>query len=153
MADKGSLMKLRLTQCKLIFTGENSKGTYTIYEVLACKEDGTVVEQKLRSFVELPVGPLVEVYVSRYESPKHGVSFTLAPKNGAPSQGQDLTHLKDEVETLRGVVDSLQERVGRLERGIHVQSGGEIQPLATTTQPLTQSTGSASSQFGDDPPF
>lgn len=111
--------KLTVTSCEPTYTGTNTKGEYTIYEVFAVDEAGAPVEAKLRSFEQLDLNALVEYGVTRYESEKHGVSYTLSkPRSGGGSGG-----LGKSVDELRVRVDShdetltwLRERIEKLEQ-------------------------------------
>ncbi len=113
MADKpkGTPMKLRITSCASVYQGINKRGDdYCIYELSAAKEDGTGVDQKLRSFEELPVGELLDLTVTPFHSEKHGTSFTLSRKNKPGGGGSSR-----KVEELTQFVQAIDERLKRLE--------------------------------------
>ena len=105
MADsKKPLPRRRLRVTKLEKVGEVKNGKNAgnpIYAVSAVKEDGSPVEQELRSFAELPIGEVVEYALSRYEHEKYGVTFTLyPPKESRGKLTERVTELEKRVATL-----------------------------------------------------
>lgn len=100
--------RLRITGCSPVYHGTHDNGVeFTIYEVVAVGEDGRSIGAKLRSFEELPVGETLDVLVSKYESQKYGVSFTLSRKNKVGT--------RQLVEALTQRVEQLAARVAELE--------------------------------------
>lgn len=107
---KGRLTKLRITGCASVYQGVNKRGDdYSIFEITAVREGGEVVNEKLRSFEELPVsGELVELMVTPFDSDKHGRSYTLSRKNKGPGSSR-------KVEELGFFVSAIDERLKRVE--------------------------------------
>lgn len=78
---KGRAVRLRITSCAVGWTGKNKRGyDTTIYEVEACKENGEVVAEPLRSFEDLPL-ELLDLNVVVFDSEHFGRSFTLSRRN------------------------------------------------------------------------
>lgn len=116
---KGRDMVLKIVACRQVYSGHNQRGdSYTIYEVDAAKRDGTLVNEKLRSFTALPIGQEVEVTVTPFESEQWGRSYTLHPKGQARSQGAaaSVNELREEVEALREMVQKQADRINGLEQ-------------------------------------
>jgi hypothetical protein len=85
--------RVKILACRHVYTGRNQLNhQYRIYEVDAAREDGSLIREKLRAFEPLPVGEVVDVMVSPYNSERHGKSFTLTPRTpegeGQASGGQ-----------------------------------------------------------------
>jgi hypothetical protein len=109
-------MRLRIVACQQIYTGLNPKGhRYTIFDIEAAKADGSLINEKLRAFEALPVGEVIEVTVTPFESEIHGRSFTLHRKqsNNATARVNELKAMVDE---LAEQVQRLADRVGKLEQ-------------------------------------
>jgi hypothetical protein len=152
----GHLMTLMITKCSAVYHGLNQKGDdYTIYEVEAKKTNGEPVNEKLRSFFQLPVGIEVEVYAKPYDSKKHGRSWTLSPKN--PPKGQQAGGgLSQELASMKEYINGLLERVGALEGHVMALRGMSSPASAESSDPFTPApvqAESPGSQFGDEPPF
>jgi hypothetical protein len=126
-----STRKLTIIETKPLKSGTSSTGkAWTIYDVTAVNEDGSPIEEKLRSFDQLQ--GTVEVEIERKDDPKYGVSFTLKLPKGAPGAaepasagarlGPSVDELRRRVETLEGIVTTLVEKVN---------AGGTGSPIAT----------------------
>jgi len=99
---------LTVTRQRAISTFEKKKGTgqTTLYEVEAVDENGEVVEDALRSFAELPLGEAVEYDVSRYEHPRHGVSWTVQkPRENTSRRVSDLEKRVQDLEDRLSAVE------------------------------------------------
>lgn len=145
---QGKKMTLKVVDCKPVYHGVNGKGdAYTIHEVKATKPDGSLVNEKLRSFSALPVGQPIEVTVVPFVSEKHGRSFTLYP-TGAKATGTTaaVNDLGETVEQMRGMIAALVTRVDALEK--QVGRGATPPPAAPT-----QSTAALDAQFGAEAPY
>jgi predicted RNase H-like nuclease (RuvC/YqgF family) len=104
-------MRLRIVACQQVYSGVNPKGhRYTIFEIGAAKPDGTLINEKLRSFEALPIGQDVEVTVTPFDSEEHGRSFTLHRKvsNNATAQ---VNELKAQVSELAATVNRHEQRM------------------------------------------
>src|SRR3954452_14711222 len=53
---KWARRKLNITSCVEVYRGNNDKGEFVIYELAATNEQGALVNQKLSSFGQLPLG-------------------------------------------------------------------------------------------------
>lgn len=71
---------------------------WTLYKVHANSEDGTPVEETLKSFNELPVGKGTFV-VTKQDHPEYGVSYTVSQQSG---QSLRLDDLERRIELLEG---------------------------------------------------
>jgi hypothetical protein len=151
MADKKSTpMRLRITSCSSVYSGINTRGDdYTIYEVQAAKETGEVVDQKLRSFEELPVGEVLDLTVTPFKSEKHGLSYTLARKN-KPAGGSSR-----KVEELTAFVGAIDERLKLVEGRLMGPPAAPASAAVPQAAPAGQGSGGQSldERFGDVPPF
>lgn len=106
---KSSPTRMTVTACNVAVTAKNARGdTYTIYELTAFKEDGSEINEKLRSFENLPLDELIEVTVTPYNSEKYGRSFTIAQRN-RPNSAQLIRELKTTVLKLTERVEDLEE--------------------------------------------
>lgn len=109
---KGRPTRLIVTSCAEVYVGYNSHGDkYVIHEVEATRENGEPINEVLRSFENLPVGEVLDVNVTPYESTKHGKSFTITRRN-KPSSSQQIKELKSVIETLTERVERLEAKVG-----------------------------------------
>lgn len=109
---QGRDMALKILACRQIYSAKNIKGDpYTIYEIEAQNAQGKTITEKLRSFQALPLGQMIEVSVTVFNSEKHGRSYTLHPKDSSK------TSAADQLNELRVTVAELQIRVTRLESG------------------------------------
>lgn len=79
-----------------------------IYKVRAVREDGSPVEEELRSFQELPIGDLLEYELQRYDHPQYGISWTLIPPKDK---------LNTRVRKLEERVQALEEQLASLMSG------------------------------------
>lgn len=148
---KGESKTLKIMACRQVYSGRNGRGDqYTIYEIDAQNEQGITINQKLRSFVPLPIGQTVEVEVTLFNSEQHGKSYTLHPKGATRSNsGQQLNEIREELDQYKGMIASLSERVGRLE-----VAQGTVAPAAPATPVPGDAPDSAlTEQFGDDAPW
>lgn len=113
---QGKKTRIKIIDCRPVYHGTNVKGdSYTIHELKATNVEGTLIDQKLRSFSALPVGQLIDVTVVPFESPEHGKSFTIYPANKAESTTQAANDLRAEINELRTNMARLAERVGAIE--------------------------------------
>lgn len=118
MARKGGLRKLNITGCKHAYTGTNSKGEYSIYEVEATTEAGVVIQDKLTAWVDLPLG-LADFNLVAYEKNGEFKSWTVeVPKErGGNSNAakeavdQRIGFLEEQVKWLVGKVTALEGAV------------------------------------------
>lgn len=97
--------KLRVTQQEVL---SNLKSGATLYKVFAVDEDGSPVEQELRSFQELPEGELVEYEISRYDSQDYGTSWTL--KRAPQQTGKRVAELERRVADLESRLEQIEEQ-------------------------------------------
>lgn len=74
---------------------------YTMWQLIATKPDGTMIDQNLRSFEDMPRGEVLEVSVTPFVSEQWGTSYTIARK--------DKSKLHKDMATL-------EERVARIEQ-------------------------------------
>ena len=117
-------MQLKIVACQQVYSGLNPKGhRYTIFEISAAKVDGTLINEKLRSFEALPVGETMEVTVTPFESERHGRSFTLHRKVSNNATGQ-VNDLKEVIATLEARITALVENGARLERRVEALEQG-----------------------------
>jgi len=101
--------RLRITACASVYHGEHPNGhKYTIYEIEAAKPDGTPVEQRLRSFEELPVGEEIDLSVVKYQDESAGISYTLSRRGGSGNAAK--------IKKLEQVVQDLTARLEVVER-------------------------------------
>jgi hypothetical protein len=143
-------MRLRITSCSSVYSGVNTRGDdYTIYEVQAAKETGEVVDQKLRSFEELPVGEILDLTVTPFKSEKHGLSYTLARKN-KPGGGSSR-----KIEELTAFVGAIDERLKLVEGRLMGPPAAAAPAAVPQAAPAAQGSGGQSldERFGDVPPF
>lgn len=110
--------RLKIIACRPIYTGRNQLGhQYTIYEVDAAREDGRLIDAKLRAFQTLPVGRVIEVTIEPFHSEQHGKSYTLHPKEStSPERGEQLNKVLKLLDETKGLLDKLTQRVEVLER-------------------------------------
>lgn len=109
---KGRPTRLLVTSCTEVYTGYNGRGDkYVIHEVEAQKEGGEPINQKLRSFENLPTGELLDVMVTPYESDKHGRSYTITRRN-KPSSAKKIKELESRLTELTERIERLEARVG-----------------------------------------
>jgi hypothetical protein len=144
-------MTLKIMACRHVYSGTNGEQQqYNIFEIDAAKPDGQIVNEKLRSFVTLPIGELIEVTVTPFESEKYGKSFTLYPKGQSRATGNTaaMNRMREELDVLQATVATLAQRVGELE---HAREG----QLRTEAQAPTRSSTNAEldAQFGGDAPW
>lgn len=105
-----NVKKIKIVNCTIGYAGTNQRGDdYTIFEVEAVNGNGERINEPLRSFSPLPIGQVIEVTVKRFDSTKHGVSYTLTPKRGAGGpHAQAINEMQE-------AMKDLTERVERLE--------------------------------------
>lgn len=112
MADekpKARPTRLRITACNQVYVGKNARGDeFTIYEVEASKADGSPVEEKLRSFENLPL-EVLDLNVTRYASQKYGLSYTLSRRT-KPNRDQQIAELNDKIDALSARLRVLEEK-------------------------------------------
>jgi hypothetical protein len=129
--------ELRIVACQQIYTGLNAGGhRYTIFDVEAARPDtGELIKEKLRSFEALPVGEVLLLTVTPFESERHGRSFTLHRKVSTNTTGQvndvkaQLLVLEQRIAALVEHGSRLEERVARLEGYV-----GAAQPANSSQQ-------------------
>jgi hypothetical protein len=143
-------MTLKILACRHVYSGKNQRGDdYEIYEVDAANAQGEQIKQKLRSFSALPIGQDVEVTVTKFESERHGKSYTLNRKGrqqGAGNQRQ-INDMWTELERQGKLIANLANRVSGLEAGQTLASIG-------TSEPRPQGNGEALDQrFGQEAPW
>lgn len=121
---RGGRRKLNITACKHVFTGTNSKGEFKIHEVEAATEQGIAIQDKLTSWVQLPLG-LGEFDLTAYMKGDVFQSWTVeVPKDRGGNSGaakeaanQRIEFLEQQVEWLVGRVSSLAEELRLLREG------------------------------------
>lgn len=114
---KGHETKLKILACRPTYSGRNTRGdAYTIYEIEAADAQGVTIKHKLRSFQVLPIGQVIEVTVTAFNSEQWGKSYTLHPKN-APKLDSTarINELTGEVESLRSELERAVARIASLE--------------------------------------
>lgn len=165
---QGRKMQLRIIDCKPVYHGTNNKGDdYTIHEVRASKTDGTLINEKLRSFTALPVGQTIEVTVVPYKSKEYGKSFTLYPSNqksagttaAVNDLGEQVKELQERSAKLSQRVSELERIVGEMLRDegrnvgavIDAAMGAPAAPAAPAQDPALVA--SLDERFGADAPF
>lgn len=108
---KGRPTRLRITSCMAVYTGTNQRGDqYTIHEVEAVKGDGSPVNEKLRSFENLPL-EVLDLMVVPYRSQKHGLSYTLS-RRSKPNTAARVKELEELVRDLLTRVEALEKKKG-----------------------------------------
>lgn len=100
-----------------MYSGRNQLGhEYTIYEVEAAREDGRLIDEKLRSFRALPIGQVIEVSIEPFHSEAHGKSFTLHPtQSTSPGGTEQINEALKLLREMREMFPKLEERVEALE--------------------------------------
>lgn len=153
---EGRRTTVKVIDCKPVYHGTNKKGDqYSIYEIRASKADGTLINEKLRSFTALPIGQSVAVTVVPYKSEQYGQSFTLYPTNekGAGTTAE-VNDLNERYEQLRQSHGKLEARVADLERIVGELLRDEGRSAAQPASPHDpEHTAALDAAFGVDPPF
>jgi hypothetical protein len=97
---------LIVKETKAIHQGTTRTGdAYTMYQIVATKPDGTVIDQNLRSFEDLPRDEVLTVTVTPFHSDTYGTSYTLKRKGQSKASK---------------AVDDLRARVERIERHLNL---------------------------------
>lgn len=113
MTEEKVLRKLKITSRKEITSGTSEKDgksfTWTLYEVEATDEAGSKVEQKLKTFADLPMNELVELEVERQEHETHGVSYMLKKPRQNVSR-EEFNELVSRVEKLESPPEKAPEK-------------------------------------------
>jgi hypothetical protein len=104
--------KLNIVACVEGYRGQGAKGEFVIYNITATDENGAVINQKLSSFSELPLGP-GEFEVQPFYKDGELKNYTLRRPGGATGQ------LRAEVEELKAKVKWLEEQVNGLNAAIN----------------------------------
>jgi hypothetical protein len=144
MAQASKDIRIKVLSCRLAYNGNKNGTEFSIYEIEACKPDGTPINESLRAFSSLPLGQEVDVTVTPYNSEKYGRSFTLAPKGRKSSNfGEAVNELTTVVNQQREMISLLSDRVGELERVVMARAGGQ-----TKAQP---DPAALDEKFGTDP--
>jgi len=88
------------------FDKRQGSGRTTLYEVNAVDQHGQPVEEALRAFTELPIGKAMEFEVSRYDHPRHGISWTVQkPRENTAQRVADLEDRVKDIEDRLGAVE------------------------------------------------
>jgi hypothetical protein len=105
-----NIKKIKIVNCTLGYAGKNQRGDdYSIFEVEAENGEGQLIKEPLRSFSPLPIGQVIEVTVKRFDSTKHGVSYTLTPKRGAGGpHAQAINEMQEAIADLQRRVQALE---------------------------------------------
>lgn len=130
--------KITVTACKEVYRGNGAKGEFVIYEITATNKDGVLIQDKLSSFSQLPLGEGVYDMKPFYKDGEFKNWTVQAPK-GAQTQAinQRMDFLEQQVEWLVGKVNELQ---------------GAIQQVTKTPSPQP-ATPAGRFQQDDDIPF
>lgn len=117
-----------VTETRVTNTGKTrTGGTYTLYQVIATKPSGELIDLNLRAFEDLPKNEVIEVDAELFRSQQYGDSFTLkrkgAPRGGGSGGGGGLAELEARV---RRIEDFLSGRG---------EFGGSAAPPATQPAP------------------
>ena len=113
MAEKPEVKgaKIRVTECKKVYTGNGANGEYSIYEITAVNSKGVLIQDKLSSFTPLPIGEGTYDMKPFY---KDGVfkNWTVsAPKGtGTAALEQRVGFLEEQVQFLNAKVEALEAR-------------------------------------------
>lgn len=81
----------------------NSGEHYTMYQLIATKPDGTVIDLNLRTFDEIPTNEVVDVHVTPFNSERYGTSYTIKPVGKTQQQSQ----LEEVMKRLRVIEERL----------------------------------------------
>lgn len=110
---KDPTKRIKVLSCNIGYAGKNARGDdYTIYEITAENGNGETIKEPLRSFGPLPVGPVIEVTVRKFQSERYGDSYTLTPKGGAGGpHALVLNEMKDQIADLVARIVELEQRV------------------------------------------
>lgn len=135
MGDKrGGRRKLNITGCKHVYKGINSKGSeFNIYEVRAATENGQEIQDKLTSWVELPMG-VREFDVTPYEKNGAFQSWTLTvPKEQGGNAAAAREALAARVQFLEHQVELLTNKVNSIETALQSVLSGPQQAQQAPT--------------------
>jgi hypothetical protein len=130
--------RLDIKSCTETYSGTNTKGPYSIYEIKATNEQGVLINHKLSSFSQLPLGP-GDYEVSAYPpgskpGDQNFRNFTVRPKDRKGSNTgalrSDLDLLTQKVEWLTERVNTLGPAVEELQRRLMEGGGPPSQPPA-----------------------
>lgn len=92
-----------------IHSGTSKGGQpYQIQQVVATRQDGTMIDKNLRTFEALPKNEPIEVTVERFQSEEYGVSFTVKPAGKSGGVGKSLDELRGRIVTLEEKVEKIQ---------------------------------------------
>jgi hypothetical protein len=103
-----------MRETREVHHGRNSRtgDDFTLYQIVATKPDGTLIEENLRSFEDLPRDEVLPVEVTPFVSDQYGMSYTLKLR-AKSKQGQKL--------------DELEERIARIESHLGLESNSSSQ--------------------------
>lgn len=128
---------LIVTEIRQTYQGRTKQGSsYTLFQVIATKVDGTPISHNLRSFSDLPKREVIEVECTLYRSQQYGDSYTIEMQGG------------NKVVTLEEQVKALQERVVRIED--FLKGRGEF--AGTASEPVDGPPRSQAQRREADPP-
>lgn len=125
-------------------------GNTTLFEVFATTEDGSYVEEALRSFTELDVGQLLEYEIEPYNHKRWGMSYTLYPPK--KETARRLRELEEQVKALIGWAEN---------QGFNLQRALKPEPAvipsaaagAEAEAQKKESEERADEKFGTEPPW
>lgn len=73
--------KIIVTETREIHSGRTAAGgTYTIWQLIATKPDGTPITMNLRAFSDMPKNQVLEVECKLFRSQQYGDSYTVERK-------------------------------------------------------------------------
>lgn len=113
MSNQKHETQIVVTEQRPIHSGTNNSGApYTIYQVIANRQNGELIDLNLRSFEELPKNQLITVTVEKYDNPRYGVSYTVSLKGKKSGLGAKVAKLEADLKVLEQRVAALEQRGG-----------------------------------------
>lgn len=130
--DKTATRFIIVKETREISSGRSQNGReYSMWQIIATKPDGAVIDQNLRSFEDLPRGEVLEVSVTPFVSEQWGTSYTVARKN--------KSKLHSDFELLSARVAALEKHLGLAApeepQGVRAHQGPPPPPTADGSPP------------------
>lgn len=98
--DKTRDTQIIVRECNPIKSGtSDGGGTWTMYQLIATKPDGTPIPQNLRTFDEQPLHEVIDVAVTPFVSETYGTSYTIK-RRGVPKSQLEIEDLKRRLEAI-----------------------------------------------------
>lgn len=146
---KKARRKLNITSCLEVYRGNGTKGEFVIYEIQATDENGVLIQQKLASFADLPLG-LDDYDVAPYIKDGELKNYTVTKPSGGGGGSAKYDALKKDH-------DLLEARVEHLENVLHewtpLIAGLRSQLYGGSKPPEKPSDMEPAGHYDDDVPF